>query len=224
MSPEIQAKRARAVAAWRALKSPKLGMRGYLCVLAFIDCAPATAQDVAAAFGAGRQHTRELLQRMGELGMAHTEGSMRTGRAGPPSALWRAGLGPIERLGLPCRQLFPELMQLRRILAALEDPIRSVRLAEQVGSNEQLIRDILGTGRTLGMLHVCAWDVPQNPQGGGAPQPCWVLGPGRDAPRPKRMGNAEVKRRWRVADAARRQTMQVLAALRAQPQQIGAGL
>lgn len=211
---------ARAVAAWRALKSPKLGMRGYLCVLAFIGAAPATAQDVAIAFNAGRQHTRELLQRMGELGMAHTQSSVRTGRAGPPSALWAAGPGPVDRLGVPCRQRFPELMQLRRILAALEDPIRSVHLAEQVGSNEQLIRDILAAGRALGLLHVCAWDVPQNPQGGGAPQPCWVLGPGRDVPRPKRMGNAEVKRRWRVADAARRQTVQVLAALRAQPQQL----
>lgn len=222
MSPEIEAGRARAVAAWRALKSPKLGMRGYLCVLAFIGVAPATSQDVAIAFDTGRQHTRELLQRMGELGMAHTQGSVRTGRAGPPSALWAAGLGAVDRLGVPCRQRFPELMQLRRILAALEDPIRSVHLAEQVGSNEQLIREILATGRALRLLHVCAWDVPQNPQGGGAPQPCWVLGPGRDAPRPKRMGNAEVKRRWRVADAARRQTVQVLAALRAQPQQLEA--
>ena len=222
MSPETEARRARAVAAWRAMRSPKLGMRGYLCVLVFIGCAPTTAQDVAEAFGAGRQHTRELLQRMGELGMAHTQGAVRTGRAGPPSALWAAGPGPVDRLGVPCRQRFPELMQLRRILAALEDPIRCVHLAEQVGSSEQLVRDILATGRALGLLHVCAWDMPQNPQGGGAPQPCWVLGPGRNAPRPKRIGNAEVKRRRRVADAARRQTVQVLAALRAQPQQLEA--
>lgn len=223
MKPEqIQAAKARAVAAWRKTGSPRLGMRGYLCVLAYITAAPATAQEVAQAFDSGRQHMRELLQRMGELGMAHTAGAQRTGRAGPPSALWAAGHGIVERLGVPCRLRCPELMQLRRILAALDDPVRCQALARETGSHAALVSELLGIAHALRMVHVCAWDMPNNPQGGGAPVPCWVLGPGKDAPRPKRQGNAEVKRRWREANAARKQTEQILAALWARPAEVGA--
>jgi len=223
MKPEqIQAAKARAVAAWRKTGSPRLGMRGYLCVLAYITAAPATAREVAQAFDSGRQHMRELLQRMGELGMAHTAGAQRTGRAGPASPLWVAGPGNVDRLGVPCRLRFPELMQLRRILVALEDPIRCPDLARETGSHAGSLLALLSIAHALRMVHICAWDMPDYPQGGGEPVRCWVLGPGKDAPRPKRQGNAEVKRRWREANAARKQTEQILAALWARPAEVGA--
>lgn len=218
----MNAGQARAVTAWKALKSPRLGMRGYLCVLAYLTAGPATTIDLAADFGQSRQHTRELVNRMGELGMVHTDGEVRTGRAGPLTPVWRAGPGPVVRGGCACRQRFPELMQLRRILAGLEDPQRTAVLAAETGSHAQTVIDLMAIGNRLQLVHICAWDMPSNPQGGGAPVPCWVVGPGRNAPRPGRVGNAEVKRRWRVANAARRHTEQIMAALRAQPQQVAA--
>jgi hypothetical protein len=201
----ITAGRARAVAAWKALKSPRLGMRGYLCVLSYLSAGPATSFDIAADFGlTTQQHARELINRMGELGMAHTVGKVRTGRSGPLTPLWLAGPGVVDRMGSPCRQRFPELMQLRRILQALEDPCQAKALARDVGSNYEQVQQLLVIMRTLRMAHVVAWDMPNNPQGGGVPVACWALGSGRDVPRPKRMGNLAVKRAWYARNAAKR--------------------
>lgn len=203
---EIEANRARAAAAWKALKSPRLGMRGYLCVLGYLAAGPATSFDIAADFGlTSQQHVRELVNRMGELRMAHTVGKVRTGRAGPPTPQWLAGPGPVERTtSVPCRERFPELMQLRRILAALEDPCGVKALALEVGSNYALMQELLAIMHTLRMAHIVAWDLPSNPQGGGVPVAQWALGAGRHAPRPKRVGNAAVKRAWYARNAARR--------------------
>lgn len=209
----MDAARGRAIAAWESLGSTRLGKAGYLCVLGYLSAGPATTIDVARAFGIGRQCARELIQRMGELGMAHTAGTVRTGRAGPAMPLWVAGRGRIDRLGMPSRERFPELMQLAQILAALEQPMRAKDLARETGSGEQMVRDLLGVGRSLRLMHIVAWDVPSNPQGGGQPVACWVLGQGRDAPRPKPMGGLMAKRRWSAANAARRQMLQMLHAV-----------
>ncbi len=194
----------RAAAAWKALSSPRLGMRGYLCVLAYLSASPATTFDIAADFGlSAQQHAREMVNRMGELGMAHTVGTVRTGRAGPLSPLWRAGPGPVERSGPPCRARFPELMQLRRILAALEDPRRVREVSYEVGSGQALLLELVAIGRKLGMMHIAAWDMPAGPHGGGVPVACWALGAGPDMPRPKRIGNRAVKRAWYARTAAK---------------------
>lgn len=203
---EIEVRRARSVSAWKALDSPRLGMRGYLCVLGYLAAGPATTFDIAADFGlTSQQHVRELVNRMGELGMAHTVGKVRTGRAGPPAPLWFAGPGTVERTTtVPCRERFPELMQLRRILAALEDPQGAKALARDVGSNEAQVKSLLAIMRALHMAHIVAWDMPSNPQGGGVPVAQWALGSGRDVPRPKRVGNLAVKRAWYARNAAKR--------------------
>lgn len=203
----------RAVATWRNAGQKRLGMRGYLCILGFLAAGPATSIDVAEQFGLARQPTRELIHRMGELGLVHTVGLLRTGRAGPMSPLWAYGAGPIERGGVPCRDRMPELVQLRHILSALEDPRRAKELAIEVGSSELLIRQLLADGQRLGLMHVCGWDTPHNPQGGGEPRACWVLGAGRSAPRPRPIGHLEVQRRKRRAETARREQQVMLNAL-----------
>ena len=158
----MNAGQAKAVAAWKALKSPRLGMRGYLCVLAYLTAGPATSFDIAANFGlSAQQHARELVNRMGELGMVHTVGKVRTGRAGPLTPVWRAGPGPVVRIGAPCRQRFPELMQLRRILAGLEDPQRTAALAAETGSHAQTVIDLMSIGSRLQLVQ--AVEKPPDP-------------------------------------------------------------
>lgn len=206
--------RVRAVAAWKALRSPRLGMRGYLCVLGFFTAGPATSIEVAEAFGFKRQSTRELVNRMGELGLAHTSGFVRTGRSGPLTPLWVAGPGPVLRGGVPCRQRFTDLMQLARVLDALQDPHTVKHLASELGACERIMRDLMRIGRALNLAHIIAWDQPENQQGGGVPVACWVIGPGRDAPRPKPVGNAATKRKWYARSMALRRSNAVLAALR----------
>lgn len=216
----VAAGRARAVAAWSDLRSPRLGMRGYLCVIGYITAAPATSIDVAQAFGFGRQHTRELINRMGEIGLAHTTGKIRTGRSGPLTPLWSAGPGPIARNGKPCREMFPELSQLARILRALEDPCRVKDLARDLGAGYRQVQDLLNIGRALKIAHVVAWDMPDNPQGGGVPVACWVFGAGRDAPRPKPVGKLATKRAWYARTAAKRRSDAVLGALTGHARQL----
>jgi hypothetical protein len=203
---ELDIARARAVVAWKSLKATRLGMRGYLCVLGYLAAGPATSFDIATDFGlTAQQYVRELVNRMGELGMAHTVGKVRTGRAGPLTPLWLAGPGPVERTTTtPCRERFPELMHLRRILAALEDPCGVKVLARDVGSNYAQVQALLAIAYALRMAHIVAWDLPTNPQGGGVPVAQWALGAGRHAPRPQRVGNLAVKRAWYARNAARR--------------------
>ena len=206
--------RARAVAAWQALGSPRLGMRGYLCVIGYLTAGPATTIDVAEAFGFKRQSTRELINRMGEIGLAHTAGAVRTGRSGPMTPLWAAGPGSVLRGGVPCRQRFTDLMQLARVLNALQDPRTIKELAVELGACERIMRDLMRIGRALNLAHVIAWNAAENQQGGGVPVACWVSGPGRDAPRPKPVGNAAVKRAWNARKSAARRADAILSALR----------
>lgn len=208
---------ARAVRTWRALRSPRLGLRGYLCVLGFIAAKPATALDVSAAFGCGRQVARELLKRMGELGLAHQAGQQRTGRAGPPMPLWAYGPGPVIRRALPSRCTWPDLMQLAAVLRLLGDgvPLTPAELREASGSGQMLLLELLEIGRKLRLMRVADWSTPDNPQGGGQPRPCWELGSKPSQPRPEREPLADILRRKRQRDAARAQTLRVLSALTA---------
>lgn len=207
----------RSVAEWQAMGSSRPGRRGYLCVLAFIAAAPSTSVAVAEAFGYQRQYARELLRRMGELGMAHQVGTERTGRAGPAVPLWTYGRGEILRKGARSRDNWPELVQLAAVLRLLDEGegLRVRELHEASGSAMGDLRDLLATGKALRLMRIVDWDVPSNPQGGGAPVACWGLGSERDAPRPKPTAKPEIQRRKRQAASARAMTLQVIAALTA---------
>lgn len=213
MDDLIITKRAMAVSAWEDLGSPRLGLRGYLCVLAYLKAGPATTMDVAEAFGTGRQRARELVSRMGELGMAHTVGKVRTGRSGPLAPLWLYGPGEVDRAGCACRESFHELMHLRRIIAAFQDPTPVKHATAETGAADSTVREILSIAKRLGMAHILAWDIPSNQQGGGVPVACWVFEPGRDAARPRRSGGLLAGQRWRAAQRAKTHALTINHAL-----------
>jgi hypothetical protein len=212
MTPDATCARARAVELWRDLKSPRLGMRGYLCVLGFLAAGPATSVDVAEAFDTTRQRARELLWRMAELGMVHTAGTRRVSRAGPAVALWGYGPGAVERKGIPSRERFPELVQLRAVLQAFEEPAQVKRVAEAVGSGYMVVMELIRIARNLGLCHVFDWDCA-NANGSGVQVPSFVMGAGCDARKPRRMGAKVARQRCNAGKRAKAQTLLVLRAL-----------
>ncbi|MET3512760.1 hypothetical protein ABIC63_000525 [Pseudacidovorax sp. 1753] len=214
VSDEIIAGRARAVAAWQDLGMTRLGMAGYCCILAYLTAGPATTIDVWKDFGlSSRQHVRELVNRMGELGLAHTVGSQRTGPAGPASPLWLAGAGEVSRLGWACREKFAELMQLRVILRAMGEPSQAKALARETGSHEMTINQLVRLLTRLGLAHLHSWDPPARAGGNGLHVACWVIGPGRSAPRPAPQPLAVIRRRTRAARRDKRRAMAISHAL-----------
>lgn len=204
------------LAAYRAQRLTRLGIPGYLCVLAYLHTGPVTTPEIAAAFGLTEQTAREVVQRMGELGMAHVEGERRREDRGPAHPLWVAGPGPTPRR-LPSRKTMPQLMQLQHILRVMQDPARVSAIAEATGSNQLTIGTVTKLGRRVGMCHVAAWEQSSPTScGGGQYVACWVAGPGSDAKRPAPMGNAEANRRRHRAHMAKAQTTRILFALAGQ--------
>lgn len=201
---------ARAVRLLNRQPGQRMGLVGYVCVLGYIAAAPATAREVAEAFGLGVQAARELLGRMGELGMAHTEGRRKVAAHGPHVPLWAAGAGPVDRVGLPCRQPMPELMHAARILRELAEPRRTAEIAATTGGQRWAVRRVVVAACKLGLAHRCGWEHFAH---GGTPAEVFVAGPGQPARRPQPLGSAECHRRLRAARSAKAHSLFVARAL-----------
>lgn len=204
--------RNRILAIYRCLGITRMGTQGYLCLLAYLQTGPSTSAEIAAAFKLTEQTAREIVQRMGELGMAHTEGERRRADRGPGHPLWVAGPGPTPRR-MPSRNTFPALMQLQNILRCMEDPARVLAIAEASGSNALTIGKVTKLGRRLGLCHIAAWEQASAISNGGQPVAAWVIGEGKDATRPKPMSPAEHNRKRQRADSAKAKAARILFAL-----------
>ena len=193
----------------------RMGMAGYLCMLAYLRDHPCTSAELAVVFRLSEHTAREIVNRMGELGLAHTTGEkVRRNETGPRFSVWGYGPGPVERVGIPCRKKLPALTQLKYVLEVFQgEPIRLRDAAVDCGSTWVTVQKLAKLGRRLNILRIAEWERLDRVQSGGVPAALWQVGSGPDARKPKPIPHPVLKRAYRLRVIQRTADVAILHAL-----------
>lgn len=211
---EVEARKAAIVAAWKDLGMGRLGKPGLAAVLAYVKAGPTTSYDLGRDFGLrDPQVPRDILCRMGELGLLHTEGAVRVRATAPAVPVWGYGPGEVVRSGTAVRRQLPELVHFKLIIKTLEQPLTVDELSEATGANKVALYELVRFMHRIGMAHRFGWAPPPIPQGGGLPAAVWLFGPGKDARRPARVIQKEACRRYQAGQRARKAAMAITNAI-----------
>lgn len=186
----------------------RCGLRRYASIYHALR-KPMSRRQVSEQFGTTIVHAGEILAEMHTLGMVHVAGWKRESFTGSASRLYRAGRGvdvlpPPTRLGKPGKTAMPHkvkprahIIALRSLIDALEVGITTADLVRETGLSLSAIQKFVKHCREIGLIHISAWKrLPFSRA------PLYELGSEPDAPKPARMGNATVCRRWRRKQAA----------------------
>lgn len=185
----------------------RMGLVQYSRVLAAITSEPRTHEQVAEIVQRQGQSIREILWRLENMGEAHVV------RWQPPAnrrsimlAVFAAGPGqsvpyprPLNRKppGSTLARLNPkpELISFCNVIKELREGGTRAELHEATGVAPMRLGLLLHSLHRAGLVHVSGWF---RDGGGGYPAQVFVLGAGKDAPRPKRISNLEKQARYRT--------------------------
>lgn len=192
------------------------GIRGYASILAALMRSSATTAQLSAAmtFGGSEKTNRtainRLLRRLSPE-VVHVAGWSR-GIGCPPCEIWAFGPGvnaivPPRRDGekrtrinaAPLRHRI-ETMTFSSIIIALRDGHSVIDLSELVGSALTALYPFMKHAHELGLVRIVEW----HRQPSSNPRPVFILGAGRDAPRPKPLPKAVTDQRYNQARKAKR--------------------
>ena len=190
-----------------AINSGRMGLVQYSKVLAAITSEPRTHEQVADIVRRKGQSIREILWRLEHMGEAHVV------RWQPPEnrrsimlAVFSAGPGPSVPYPRPLNRKppgstlarsnpKPELISFCNVIKELREGGTRAELHEATGVAPMRLGLLLHSLHRAGLVHVSGW---LRDGGGGYPAQVFVLGAGKDAPRPKRLSNVEKQVRYRT--------------------------
>ena len=220
-----------------AIKSPRntsrrpakarLGIDGYVRLLAYINSSPGTIPQIAAGFGIGRDTAYKVLCRFHACGWLHVSGwsqqkkrkalpiySFGKGDDVPPPQTTLKGL-PVASSVKPLAptSVSSEVIGLCALLDELESECSMPELCAATGINKDTITKAVKAMAEHKLIHVAALH-PRAPGVGGRYMKHWKLGKGPNAtmpPREKRQ--RENARRYRQTRKTRQFTTSVVFAL-----------
>lgn len=178
------------------------GMVGYAFLCALLRDEPITARQLEAKAQMGHVAAYRLLMTMHAMRRVHISSWLVRPRIAPV-AVFSLGQGtdavpptvrpdgrPVHGFRMPQRRLCPGVMAFVQLLRAIEAPATRTEVEEATGLHHATVNEALEVLVALDLAHVALWlDRPQ----GGAPVENIVLGPGENAPKPKR--NRALRRR-----------------------------
>lgn len=188
-------------------KTVRLGLAGYVRLLAILRTAPHSTVELEAAAGIGHNTANRIMGSMYALGMIHiADWRMDDDSPTQPRFLGFAGedsppptrrpngrpIGGVKRL----RNAKPtsEMTAFASLIRALEVPASRADLAEATGMNDQTIRAALRAMLKERMVRVALWTPRLTP--GGPYVPNFQMGAAPSAPRPSKTPAAELRRRY----------------------------
>lgn len=203
-------------------RNNRLMWAGYANILRATQKRPQAAEDLVELTGVGILMIRQVMNRMHDMHLVRISGWEKRRFKGSPMALWSIGSGedaPFPGEARPGRERNPHARYAKRsslvafayIIRALAEPITIDDLAEQVGSTTCNIARLMLHCRRIGLVHIADWR--SRPGGAGKPAMMLQLGDGEpNAPRPKRMSQAERNRRYRESHTGRRRMLSMISA------------
>lgn len=201
----------------------RLGIVGYINILAAIYREPLTVAGIRERVGVGRTAIGYFIAGARHLRLVHIAGwqqeynrptlpmyAFGAGQDAPPPALRPTGK-PIAgvRVSTICRPK-PEVISCAAFLRAIADGATKVELAEHCGMSHCTVRLAIRALQRHRMVHVSAW-IPT--PGARTYTAVWQLGEGRSAARPAPQPKTVIAKRWRDAQRAKADMLQVLHAV-----------
>jgi hypothetical protein len=207
------------------VRTGRMGLQAYARALALVWHQPLTHEAVAEQMKRAPSSLREILWRMEHLGLVRVvqwqqprkvrgilAAAFQACQPGDPASVPypRALTKPTPGSTLAMTQPRPELISFANILRTLRQGATRDELREVTGVAHHRLSTLVRELRTLGIAHRSTW-APRNK--GGAPAEVLQLGPGRDAPRPRRQTYEEKSARYRLKRRTREAARRVNAAL-----------
>ena len=203
----------------------RLGIPGYVAMLAAARDKPCSYEDLQRAVGIGRTAVRSLVAALRSARLMHIAGWEERYRA-PFAALFAAGAGadaePPERRanGRPSRGIFEprrpkpaaNVIALAILMRAIDaGPMTIDELAAHTGMAHTTVRNAVDALRHTGMARIADWD--ERGAMGGRSAARYALGGGTDARPPAKEQRTAINRRYREAKKVRGDQLQALRAL-----------
>ena len=200
----------------------KLGMAGYVKILAILRRQPCTTAEIQPLAGIGHTSAAALLPSFHLAGLAHIAdwrqdyncATMPVYAYGPGNDADMPAKRPTgkacngARLSLR-RVARPDVVALASVMRALSEPKTRQELHDETGLAATTIRLILRALKVSKLARVAEW-LPK--PGGGVPIEAYQLGSGADTPRPKAITKSEVARRYREAKRQRESMLTIIRA------------
>lgn len=179
----------------------RLNSHGYASILRAVQIQPGTRDAIALTVGTAARTVSTTLWRMADLGLIHelefVPNQNNKGRLVPVYAF-----GPGVRAEPPCAYYKHAVSKWTRksellafsgvIHALLEGPQGTVDLSNLSGYSPRTVRLLIAHCRTIKLARLADWEKRVS----GAPVALWAIGNKPDAPRPRRMTNTEICRRY----------------------------
>lgn len=197
-------------------KTVRLGLVGYVRLLAILRTGPQSTVEFEAAAGIAHGTAHRILGSMHLLGMVHIAGWRMEadsptmpqfigfpGQDVPPPATRPNGrrVDGVRRLSAAWPT--SELAAFSLLLKTLETPCTRSELAAATGLNDQTIRATLAALMKWRIARIALWTPRSTSTPGGPPMPNFQLGREASAHRPPRACPIELQRQYRSRRAAR---------------------
>lgn len=198
----------------RRAASMRLGLEGYIRILASLRHKGMTAEQVSAEFDLNHNTTTKLLRYMHRLKLVHRESWFQPKRHSRHLPVWRLGAdGDVsmpQYEGKAHRPPNPMLILLATSIECLQEhPLTVVELAGELAMHKETAARIVQLMRLHGLSHIRSWTRVSN----GLPVAQHGYLGTRDAARPPRPQiTPEDRRRWRNTLEDKRRHMQLIAA------------
>lgn len=197
----------------RDARAKRLGLEGYIRILAYIRFKAVTSAGIAASFGIHHNTTAKLLRYMRRLGLIHRENWV---RPSPHSRLvpkWR--LGADGDVSMPIAEApaktppNPMLIYLATVIEILSGPpITISEISEDLGMHKETVGRVLGMLREHGLSTIASYERPLS----GPPVAQHRYLGITDAKWPGRGCMVAARKRWRTTHTAKQRHLRLIAA------------
>ena len=194
-------------------RSKRLGLEGYIRILAYLRPAGATTVQLSAAFDLHHNTAAKLLRYMKHLRLIHRESWVRLVPHGRLVPVWR--LGEIGDVSMPiaearsCRPPNPMMIALASVIQAMQEaPITIAELREDMAMHTESAQRLVSLLRDHGLSRIASWALTNN----GLPVAQHGYMIAMDAPRPKRESITTARKRWRQTYSAKQRHIRLIAA------------
>lgn len=204
-------------------KTKRVGMAGYVRLLARLRMRPSTIPDAVGFVGVGRGACYRIITTMHHLKLVHvsawsTDYDRRTlpvyaygpGEDAPAPALRPCGR-PTRNAKLPTlRDFSSEVVGLHLLIKTMAEPVSKAQIGRETGMHDKTIRTTLAAMVRYGLAYIDHWAARE--AAGGPPIAHFQFGTGVSAPRPKPISRKEINR---FHNAKRRDRQKFLPLVRA---------
>lgn len=186
-------------------KTKRVGMAGYVRLLAMLRIRPNTIPDAADFVGVGRVACYRIITTMHHLKLVHvSDWLIQYDRRTLPVYAFGPGEDAPAPIKRPCgravrnaklpklRDFSSEVVGLHLLIKAMSEPASRAQLGRDTGLHEKTIRTALAAMVRHGLAFIDHWAPREAP--GGPPIAHFQFGAGKNAPRPKPIPRKEINR------------------------------